>query len=95
MDIRSSNIAFISLLAVLLAACSGHTLDVGSTSAASSEIKYSGGCTPDKCANQGAGCVGPGPQVLTCAPDPNASFGSLPAGSCQLVATCAGPDAGN
>ena len=95
MNLRSSNVAIISSLAVLLIACSGTTHDVGSTSSQASDIRYTGGCTPAQCANQGAGCVGPGPQVLTCAPDPNAGFGSLPAGSCQLTATCAGPDAGD
>jgi hypothetical protein len=89
MDIRSINVALISSLAVFLTACAAKTLDVGATSAGVSEIKYTGGCTPAMCANQSADCVG-GTQERTCAPDPNAGNGSLPAGSCLLTATCTG-----
>ena len=97
MALRYSNVAFISSIAAIFTACGAKTLNVGDSSPTSgnkSEIKYTGGCTPDQCANQGAGCVG-GTSELTCAPDPNAGTGSLPAGSCRLMATCTTPDAGS
>jgi len=64
-------------------------------------ITYTGGCTPDSCANQGAAAVASspssacaGPVSLRCAPDPFAGQGSDPAGHCNLEAVCESPDAG-
>ena len=88
------------VLAVLgLAACGGKDVNLGNgTGESSSAITYTGGCTPDSCANQSAaqvggsgGCESTG---LQCVPDPFAGQGSDPAGHCNLVPVCASPDAG-
>jgi hypothetical protein len=97
MKIHSSILALIASLAVAFSACGGNTIDAGSTASQTSDVKYRGGCTPDKCANQDvaaasapgspAPCQG-GTQEKTCVPNPLAGTGSLPAGSCHLVLIC-------
>jgi hypothetical protein len=104
MKVRSSILALIPSLAVALAAYGGNTIDVGSTTSQPSEVKYMGGCTPAKCANQDvasvsvpgqpAPCLG-GTLEKTCERDPLAGTGSLPVGSCRLTLVCSSPDAGH
>jgi len=78
-------------------ACNGKEVNLGDgLGATSSAITYSGGCTPASCANQAAANVDcPTSATLQCIPDPAAGSGSDPAGSCELEAVCASPDAGS
>jgi hypothetical protein len=80
-----------------LVACSGKDVDLGDGSGkTSSAIRYTGGCTPDNCANEAAANADcPASATLQCVPDPAAGQGSDPAGHCNLEAVCASPDAGS
>ena len=80
-----------------LAACGGKDVNLGKgTGESSSAITYTGGCTPDSCANQAAANLDcPTSATLQCLPDPNAGQGSDPAGHCNLEAVCASSDAGS